>query len=162
MYSVEGDIVVISLDDLPLQEAGAPLPFVVASDNDLLLAYETRLGDEIAVLKFVGPFAHSFGPPNDEALHGHPLAKNGLHAYGNFEVLNSPWVAAAERMNRVHPFHDPRRFAALRHFAFTFHDTMFECLALDIQLVATLPNQVGSNQKLISLLMEMLTTKIGI
>jgi len=162
VYSIDDDVRVVSLDDLPWQETGAPMPFVVAKDNELFLAYETQSGDEIAVLKFVRPFAHSFGPPNDEALQGHPLAKAGLHAYGNFEVLNSPWAAALERMNRVHPSHDPRRFAALRHFAFTFHDTMFECLALDIQLAATLPNQVGSNQKLVSLLTEMLTMKIGI
>jgi hypothetical protein len=70
-----------------------------------------------------------FGPPNDEAFAGHPLSVRGLTPYGVFEVKNSSWVRRLERMNSVHPRHKPERFARLKHFIFTFHDTTFECIA---------------------------------
>src|SRR5262249_17748356 len=83
--------------------------------------------------------AHYFGPPNDEALSGHPLYRKGLRHYGVCEVKNSSWVRALERMNRVHPSHHPRMFSRYRHFVFTFHDTTFECIAGGIRNVARFP-----------------------
>jgi len=133
------------------------MPRVFATDNDVILAYETApAGDDVAVLNFLRPFAHAFGPPNDEALKGHPLYGLGLKPYGNFEVFGSPWARGLERMNRVHPYHNPSRFDALRHFVFTFHDTMFECLALDVITVGTIRNDAGSDRKLLNLIGEQL------
>ena len=82
-----------------------------------------------AVVDFVKPCAHMFGPPNDEAFAGHPLAERGLRPYGAFEVEGSSWLATLERMNSVHPYHKPERFKKYRHFILSFHDTTFECIA---------------------------------
>jgi hypothetical protein len=69
MYSIDKDTRIIALNDPPTQNVGAPMPRVVATDDKLLLAYETApTGDEVAVLSFFRPYAHSFGSPNDEAL----------------------------------------------------------------------------------------------
>jgi hypothetical protein len=127
---------VVSVDDLPAHSPGSPLPVVFADDQELILAYET--GEEVTILRFERPFAHTLGPPNDETLHGHPLAKYGLAPYGIFEVLRSPWVNEFERRNRVHPRHDRRKYDGLRHFVFTFHDSTFECLARGVRVAATL------------------------
>jgi hypothetical protein len=43
--------------------------------------------------------AHTFGPSNDEAFSGHPLAARGLTPYGAFKIENSSWVRHLERMN---------------------------------------------------------------
>jgi hypothetical protein len=59
------------------------------------------------------------------------LAARGLEPYGAFEIERSSWIRQAERRNRVHPYHRAEAFDALRHFAFTFHDTVFEALAVD-------------------------------
>jgi len=70
-----------------------------------------------------------FGPPNDEGLHGHPLAERGLEPYGVFVVSPSSWLRALVRMNAVHPRHRDEHFDGLCHFVFTFHDSTFECIA---------------------------------
>jgi hypothetical protein len=127
------------------------MPLILASDIGLVLSYETAPnGEHYAIVKFVLPRAHYFGSPNDEALQGHPLAERGLRPYGIFEIRKSSWIRDLERMNRVHQAHDAGRFEALRHFAFTFHDRLFECVARGVTLVATLPNNSGTSKNLIS------------
>jgi hypothetical protein len=86
-------------------------------------------GEPAAIVRFVRPHASMFGPPNDEAFSGHPLARRGLHPYAAFEVHDSSWIRGLERMNRVHSCHRPERFAAYRHFILAFHGSTFECIA---------------------------------
>ena len=69
------------------------------------------------------------GPPNDQALSGHPLTERGLHPYAVFEVEQSSWLRGLERMNSVHPYHPAEHFAKYEHYIFAFHDTTFECIA---------------------------------
>ena len=151
MYTVDERDEVVELNGLPLSLGGAPLPAVLAAGGRVLLAYLAErvdpdwdgsnprsvtpdLHDEVvALLEFDSPRAHVFGSPNDETLSGYPLAKRGLGPYGTFEVRHSSWIRALERMNAVHPRHDPRRFDGLRHFIFTFHDSTFECVARGVK-----------------------------
>jgi hypothetical protein len=156
MYSIDKDTRIIVLDNLPLQDSGAPEPRVIATENKLTLTYIAQDGDDVAVLSFLRPWAHSFGPPNDEALNGHPLYALGLKPYDNSEVLGSPWARELERRNRVHPDHDPSRFDALRHFVFTFHDSMFECLASDVTIVGVFRIDAGWDRKLLELIGDQL------
>ncbi len=147
MYLIDDRDEVSKLDGLPLPSAGAPMPRLLANDIGLVLAYETAPdGPHIAVVKFIRPRAHYFGPPNDEGLTGHPLALRGLEPYGLFEIRHSSWIRAQERMNRVHPGHDAQRFEALMHFVLTFHDRTFECIAEGVGLVETLVNDPKAMQ----------------
>jgi hypothetical protein len=70
-----------------------------------------------------------FGGPNDEALSGHPLYSRGLKFYSAHQVLNSSWIKIREKMNSVHPRHNPIFFYKKNHYIITFHDNMFECIA---------------------------------
>ena len=141
MYVVDDLDEVLPLSGLPVPSTGAPLARVFAGDTDLVLAYEVAPeGEQLAVVIFTQPRAHYFGPPNDEAIQGHPLASRGIGPYGLFEIRHSSWIRTLERMNRVHPSHDASRFAAFRHFVFTFHDKTFECISRGVALAATLPN----------------------
>jgi hypothetical protein len=72
--------------------------------------------------------AHMFGPPNDEAFSGHPLASRGLQPYRAFRIEDSSWIRKLEGMNRVHEHHKLERFHALQHLVFAFHDSTFECI----------------------------------
>lgn len=131
---------------MPQSSVGAPCPVVLAGEGMLSVAFfledmpadwdgtSVRVvgpesGEPAAVVRFKRPHASFFGPPNDEALRGHPLAARGLHPYGAFEVLHSSWVRALERMNLVHPYHRPEHFTSYRHFVLSFHDSTFECVA---------------------------------
>lgn len=147
MYSVDSKDEVIPLKDAPQCSVGAPCPIVFATEHALYLAYfienvppnwnatTVRIVDEntndepVALVSFTGPRAHMFGPPNDEAFSGHPLASRGLRPYSVSEIRNSSWLRRLERMNAVHPYHRPELFSDYRHFVFAFHDTTFECIA---------------------------------
>ena len=141
MYPIDDRDKIVAFGKVPQHSPGAPMPLIIANDVGLLLLYEVAPdGAELVVLKFTRACAHSFGPPNDEALAGHPLALRGLRRYSTFEVIDSSWVRALERMNRVHPLHNEGRFRRLRHLVFTFHDNTFECIAEDVIVAARQPN----------------------
>ncbi|MBF2003006.1 MAG: hypothetical protein IGS38_20065 [Synechococcales cyanobacterium M58_A2018_015] len=148
MYTVDSRDTVVELKNMPQSDVGAPLPFVWADDYRLILEYLVSEPDPnwdgtdinivspdtsdmlVAIIRFHRPYIHMFGPPNDEAFHGHPLASRGLTPYSAFEVLDSSWLRQLEKMNSVHPYHDPQRFMENRHhFVFAFHDSTFECIA---------------------------------
>lgn len=148
VYEVDDRDTVVELDDAPAPDVGAPIPHLICDDYQVLLAYlvgepdpdwdgtyVTVVGPEsegrlVAIVRFDCPYAHMFGPPNDEAFKGHPLAGRGLAPYAVFEVRDSSWVRRLARMNSVHECHDRERFLAnSRHFVFAFHESTFECIA---------------------------------
>lgn len=131
MYLVNERDVVVEMRDMPhpCVPADAALS---ATEFDVSVSYLTAVekGIEARVcVDFQRAVAVMFGGPNDEALAGHPLWTRGLKHYKASEVLHSSWVRQLERMNSTHPRHDPRRYASLRHFVFTFQDKTLECVA---------------------------------
>jgi hypothetical protein len=147
MYMVDARDRVIELHDVPQSSPGAPCPLVLANEGKVLVLYHRHFvepgwdgttarmvgpssaGEPAAIVRFDWVTASMFGPPNDEAFAGHPLASRGLRPYGAFEVLDSSWVRRLERMNSVHPQHRPESYSDRRHFVLTFHDSVFECVA---------------------------------
>jgi hypothetical protein len=115
-------------------DTGAPEPAMWASEHALLVAYFTRGGDTVAVLRF-DSWCHKFGYPNEEALSGHPLYQYGLECYGFHLVENSPWIAELCRQNRVHSRHTDSLFADLRHWIMTFHDTTLEVVGREARVI---------------------------
>src|SRR5688572_7068743 len=128
MYEVDEKDRIVSLDTLPQSSVGAPIPVILGVEFVVVVAYyvqesvppwrgpEIRLaqpspGDEkVGIVRFNGAIAHMFGPPNDEAFEGHPLAGRGLRPYSAFEVKYSSWIRRLERMNSVHEAHNPETF----------------------------------------------------
>src|SRR5262249_17054638 len=124
MYPVDERDTVVGLDDCPRPDIEGPLPLVLSDDYNLVLAYLVSEPDPnwdgsyatvvssqseellVAVGRFRRPYAHMFGPPNDEAFRSHPLADRGLEAYSVSEVHDSSWLRQLERMNSVHHNHD--------------------------------------------------------
>ena len=147
MYTADDRDRVIELTDVPASSVGAPLPVVLRSELRLTLLYYIQTmpdgwdgttvrvvgydsADElVARVTFEMPYASRFGPPNDEAFAGHPLADRGVHPYGAFDVLDSSWIRQLEHMNRVHSSHSAALFQRYRHLIFAFHDSTFECVA---------------------------------
>lgn len=138
------------ITSVPQSSIGAPCPLLVADGSHLRLAYylqDDRLDvdwesapvrppsrpgtseDLCGLVTIEHPYAHMFGPPNDEAFSGHPLAARGLEPYSVFEVDGSSWLRSLARMNSVHPYHKDAHFSAYKHFVFSFHDETFECIA---------------------------------
>jgi hypothetical protein len=152
MYSVDDKDAVLGLAGVPQSCVGAPCPFVMSDEHTLLLSYivegvdpdwdgtyvrsvgPNTVGGAVALVKFTRYSSFMFGPPNDEAFGGHPLASRGLRPYSAVEVQHSSWIRRLERMNAVHPRHTPELFDGYRHFIFTFHDSTFECIARDFTI----------------------------
>jgi len=71
------------------------MPALAAAEHHLELGYLTQ-GDDSGVekiaLRFQHPYVHHFGPPNDEAFDGHPLAARRLEPYGAFRIEGSSWI----------------------------------------------------------------------
>jgi hypothetical protein len=146
MYHVDEKDRIVALDGIPQSSVGAPTPIVLSDEGKTLLAFHlqdtpddwdgTRVRiirpeseGPLAIVEFKWCHAIMFGPPNDEAFSGHPLANHGLGPYRAYEVLNSSWIRQLERMNAVHEHHKPERFWEQHHYIFAFHDSTFECVA---------------------------------
>jgi hypothetical protein len=147
MYSVDDKDRVVTLADIPQSSIGAPLPIVLSCEHITVIAFylndtsdgwdgvsvrvitSDTAGEPLAIVRFSICYSSTFGPPNDEAFSGHPLASRGLKPYGAFVIENSSWIRGLERMNAVHPYHKPERFWTRKHYIFTFHDSTFECVA---------------------------------
>jgi hypothetical protein len=140
MYATDELDTLAELSNVPRPEPGAPCPIVFAEEHGLVLSY--WVPDEphyqpttapLGVVRFGKPYMHLFGPPDEDAIAGHPLSGRGLYPCGVFRVDHSSLVRCLERMNAVQPTHDPRRFEALVHYIFTFHDSTFECVAESLE-----------------------------
>ncbi|HEY3329684.1 MAG TPA: Imm53 family immunity protein [Capsulimonadaceae bacterium] len=132
---------------MPQSSIGAPIPLVMSDGHATVVAYYVQdeatgwdgttvqvmtaeTDDElVAVVRFYGCYASFFGPPNDEAFEGHPLASRGLRPYGTFVVAHSSWLRNLERMNSIHQYHSPEMFQPYKHYILSFHDSTFECIA---------------------------------
>ena len=153
MYEIDEKDEVLELKEVPQSSVGAPIPVVLAGERNVILGYYLEEYNEdwngtwvrevnidsnketVAVVSFNHCSANYFGPPNDESFNGHPLYKRGLGPYGSFEILESSWIRKLERMNSVHPYHNKERFMKdKRHFVFSFHDSIFECVAIDFEI----------------------------
>jgi hypothetical protein len=148
MYEIDDLDELREIRDLPQSSVGAPIPMLACDERTLYLAYYVEnvqeewdgttvkvvgsdtIGETVALVKFDRCYAHSFGPPNDEAYTGHPLVDRGLEPYSVFEVINSSWVRQAEKRNSVHPYHSAKHFFEDKHhYIFFFHDSTYECIA---------------------------------
>lgn len=95
----------------------------------------------VAVIELRRALATLFGLPNDEAIHAHPIARLGVHAYGCYEIMNSSWVQQIERENG-RPLSSPDFFRGTpRHFVFTFHDSSLQCIAAELTARLIPPGQ---------------------
>lgn len=126
---------VIEIDEC-VWSAGAPAPTLVASEECTLLAFEHPDGSA-RIVELVRCTAIKFGFPNDEALHGHPLAAAGLTPYALHEIEDSPWLEELRSIERVHERSATLPFPTARHFVLTFHDSTFEAVAHDVRVVGT-------------------------
>lgn len=153
MYRVGPHDQILSLQKIPPSSIGAPAPMILADEHKLVVVYYTQseasiyetgparltdpneTADEVALVTFHQCYAKMFGPPNEEAFHGHPLSQRGLEPFGSYEIKCSSWIRELSEMNSVHPHHRPEFFEKLRHFILSFHDSTLECAAQEFSVV---------------------------
>ena len=120
--------------ELPFDmDVGAPIPKILANENDVEISYYIEYSDGRAFIKFDGLRQFKFGYPNEEAISGHDYFHLGLSPYDLYEVINSKWIKSLKEKNRVHPYHTDEMFSNDRHFILPLHDNTFEVIAISYE-----------------------------
>ena len=103
MYYLIDDLDTLQKIDLPSRNMGAPDPHILASERSLTLEYNGFPDPDCSIVTVVFNHAnaHYLGYPNEEVIQSHPLYDRGLRLDGFFEVVNSSWIRAMERANRI-------------------------------------------------------------
>jgi hypothetical protein len=144
VYTIDSHDRVRELSDVAFPASEAPAPLLLADAESLVVTYTATTAtagdtsdspqpspDGIAtIVVFRHCYASHFGPPHEEAFSSHPLADRGLRPYGAFEVQHSSWLRELEFRTRGNPRQDPGLFEQLRHWVWTFHDSVLECAAM--------------------------------
>lgn len=132
-------------------DVGAPSPTVLSNEHDVYLIFYVNVLDPkwdgsyvnvrsqddegIATAKLSYFAQFKFGDPNDEAINGHPYYKFGLRPYAFQEVFESDWIEELRIRNSVHPYHKDEHFKDYRHLIFFFHDTCFEIVCKNFEIL---------------------------
>ena len=135
------------LADIPKMLPGSPMPAILCDEHQLHLAFllsdtsdDDDPTDACAIVTFRSCRRHTLGGLSDETFGLHPLAKNGLKIYAAMEVVNSSWISALKtEQDALYP-NKPMQIENLRHFILTFHDSCFECLAMDYAVMVMRAN----------------------
>jgi hypothetical protein len=169
VYEVDERDRVVELKDVPQSSVGAPIPCVLADEHHVVVAFYAEQrefwqapplhrtgqhppGELVVLVRFNRCMAHLFGPPNDEAFAGHPLASRGLRPYGAYRIEESSWIRKLERMNSVHRSHRPERFWKKQHLVFAFHDSTFECVCDGFDVTQTRGSITSAIPEMVKLL----------
>jgi hypothetical protein len=132
--------------DFPSWNRGASVPVIVSGPGGVALVYAAHddadprwdggsvraaggASTGVVLARFERVLAVRSGAPNHEVLQGHPLHGRGLGAYRAHTVENSSWVKALRAVDSVHAQFDARAWDSCVHYALTFHDELFECVA---------------------------------
>jgi hypothetical protein len=132
LYTPNADDTVCPEEGIPRPDAGAPMPFVAATEERLLLAYYgdffPRSPDgvpvivnpvtpgSVVVVDFKRPHSYFSVPLSNETLHAHPLVYRGrgLYRYGAYRV-DSSWIRRLISAQYVHPRPLPGVYKDSRH-----------------------------------------------
>lgn len=127
---------------------GSPSPTIISNDSELFIAfYADKKGEAsepkernliydtgIFALKFKVYLKYSFGLPGNETIQNHPYSKLGLKSFSFYELKDSNLIKELQNIEKVHPYYDPEQWKLYKHYILTFHDNMFECIALDFEI----------------------------
>ncbi len=153
--NLDPDVRVAPLDDTPQQTLGASVPMVIADESRVVLGYFDEAASENWVMVRFDSVTHAMGSPNEEVLHGHPLYTRGMDSYGTaYEVTNSPWIAALDRVNSVHEMYSPKASSRFRHIVFPSHDSLFECVCTGYRVEAARIDECDRAERLFKFFMQ--------
>lgn len=151
----------IEIEGLFIMDSGAPSPTIISNDSDLYVSFyvnkeytseillrRNSISDNgVISIKFNRFQKYTFGSPSDELIHGHPYYKLGLRSYSFYELKDSDLIKSLQEISKAHVYYSPNGWEKYKHYILTFHDNMFECVALDFEIreeETTLYNHVAS------------------
>jgi len=136
----------------PKWDAGAPMPQVFSNGYKVYLIYLISTPDPkwdgsyitmvdntsettypLALVEFSAS-TFRFGIANDEVFCGLPLWNKGLLSYEAHIIENSNWVSELKNIHKIHPHYNEKRWKEKKHYAFLFHDEIFEVIATDYKV----------------------------
>ena len=142
----------IKIEGLFQADPGAPCPLLISDDNNLRLIFyaaenpdlptEDQIfpNEPIVELIFKRCSYHSFSPPNDGAISGHPYADLGLYSHNFYELTESDLIAKLKTYNRHHTYDNPNVWDKYHHYLLAFKEQLFECIAYDFEVRKSIGN----------------------
>jgi len=118
--------------ELPKPAPSCTCPQLELDEEAATIYYENPAAENVTVV-FSAPLSTYVGPPNDETLACHPLIPLGLLSYDTYRVRNSSWIANLAQLTDARLYHEPADLSRYSHYVLTFHDCVFECIALNLQ-----------------------------
>lgn len=114
---------------------GAPTPIIYSTEHQVKLSFYLSREDDNkrGLIIFDGLCQFKFGYPNEEAITGHKLYREGLYPLSFYEIKKSSWLQEIIDANKIHPYHKDSQFEKYRHYFFPLHDNSFEILAENYQ-----------------------------
>jgi len=147
-------------------DVGAPTPTILSNEHEVYIIFyiyqpdpswdgtfvrvRTNNDSGVVTVKLSSFAQYKFGNPNDEAISGHLYYEVGLQPYAIQEVLDSDWIMELRRMNSVHPYHNDKSFSEYRHYIFFFHDTCFEIVCKNFEILQDTQKTLKEEVKRIS------------
>lgn len=136
------------IEGLFLMDYGAPSPTIISNDRDLFVAFyvdkeatsempqqRNSISDTgVISIKFKWCQKYTFGSPSNETLHGHPYYKLGLRSCAFYELKDSDLIKSLQEIEKSHDYYSLDGWEKYKHYILTFHDNMFECVALDFEI----------------------------
>jgi len=115
-------------------EPNSPNAVLASSDGGLTVmavsAHPDDRDQRCVVLAWSSTRSATMSDPNDEGLAGHRLYDRGLaNVLWAGRVEDSALIAELEERARVHPEHDPARFASLVHYVIPLKECTVEVVA---------------------------------
>lgn len=150
----------IEIKGLFEMDYGAPSPTILSNDNKLFIAFYGESNNAVDMpqernviydsgifaLRFDECLKYVFGIPGTETIQGHPYYKLGMRSCSFYELRNSDMIQSLQEMAKVHPYYNPEKWKAYKHYILTFHDNMFECIAKGFEVReenSSIYNQMG-------------------
>ena len=98
--------------------------------EDFLEIHErnTIYNSVIVILNFKRYIKYTLGIPSNETIQGHPYNKLGMMPYSFYELRNSDLIERLQEVEKIHPYYNSDKRKKHKHYIFTFHDNMFECI----------------------------------
>lgn len=106
-------------------------PKLISDFNNSVLIFKLK-NDSFSLLEFNTVEELRFGGLNDELFESHELKGSGLDVFGEYEIINSKWIADLKSKNMIHVSFNEKYWQSIRHFLIRTKAGEFSCIALTV------------------------------
>lgn len=125
---------------------GGSQPLLMADEASALISFyidtyipdtSSFAEDKIATIKFVNYPKVLFGFPDIDRIGGHPYYSLGMRPYSAYELIDSDLITSLAKIDSHHNLFSKPKWEKYHHYLLLFHDSLFECVAENYEILPT-------------------------